>query len=138
MKTKLSRKAIALLRKVQKTITEEPNRLLMADWAGQTRQGTVGCIAGWTAILGLTNLPTVILNGQEMVDVSAIPDVETDAATLLGIDKKEAEKLFYLKHWGFGNGWPLEFDEAYGNAKTAQERAKVTCDRIDYFIEHVA
>jgi hypothetical protein len=168
MKTKLSKKAIALLRKVQKTITEEPNRLIMGSWTRQvitgegeiyvtdydpseeiTRPvppcGTVGCIAGWTAINGMKDkdLPIVTINGNKMIDVSAIDDVEGEARHLLGLTKEQAQSLFYLPNWsvavyGDVKAWPKRFATAYGNAKTAKQRAKVTCDRIDYFIEHVA
>jgi hypothetical protein len=166
MKPKLSKKAIALLRKVQKTITEEPNRLCMGSWGQQSTEdtikvsdyksgkwierptpacGTVGCIAGWTAILGLPKdeLPIIQIKGRDMVDVAEIDDVEEKAAELLGLDAQDAQALFYLNNWDIVKSmgyksWPKQFDEAYGKAETAEERAKVTCDRIDYFIEHVA
>jgi hypothetical protein len=168
MKTKLSKKAIALLRKVQKTITEEPNRLLMGWWTRQVLEGTdtiyvadydpseeverpvppcntVGCIAGWTAIHGMADsaLPKVTFNGIEMVDVTEIPDVELEARELLGLEKDQAQALFYLPNWlvvehGDYKAWPKKFADAYAKAKTAKQRAKVTCERIDYFIEHVA
>jgi hypothetical protein len=167
-KPKLSKKAIALLRKVQKTITEEPNRLLMGSWTRQVTEGkgeifvtdydpseeisrpvppcgTVGCIAGWTAINGMKNsdLPIVTINGKQMVDVTSIDDVEVEARELLGLTKDQAQSLFYLPNWsvvknGGYKAWPKRFATAYGKAKTAKQRAKVTCDRIDYFIEHVA
>jgi hypothetical protein len=163
MKTKLSKKAVALLRKVQAAITEEPNRLVMGSWGIQRlgqkfvvtsdynpkKQekrtlpacGTVGCIAGWTAICGLPKkeVPSITINGIEMVNVSEIDDVEKKAIDLLGLDSKQAQRLFFLRSWpivqSFGyESWPEEFDKAYGKAKTAKERAKVACERIDHFI----
>src|ERR1700674_4379197 len=105
-KQKLSKKAIALLRKVQKTITEEPNRFNMSTWTRQLELedgaevlfqdeirpneaeevlckmpacGTVGCIGGWVAIHGLPNLPTIVINGREMVEVEKIGDIHNEA-----------------------------------------------------------
>lgn len=171
MKTKqkkLSKKAIALLRKVQKTITEEPLRLNMGTWARQDAEenivilgdeispqdisevevklpacGTVGCIAGWTAIHGLKNLPTIIINGHKMVDVGEIENPHGQAKDLLGITEAQAYQLFYMPTWdiiadsdGERQGWPKQFASAYAKAKSRKKKAEIACARIDHFIEH--
>ncbi len=62
METKLSPKAIKLLHKVKRHILEEPKRISMGVWIclDARRDGfltvsecnTIGCIGGWTEMLG--------------------------------------------------------------------------------------
>lgn len=73
--------------------------------------GTVACIAGWASIL-CGNAP------YEAVDASRL---------CLSLD--EQHRLFYV------TSWPMNFGEGYTNAKTPEERASITADRIDHFIK---
>lgn len=83
--------------------------------------GTTACIAGWACILA----------GGLYVTGWDIPDMARELLDL-GPLQTDATELFYV------NCWPEYFKQRYTEATTAQERAQVTADRIDYFIEHIA
>lgn len=75
--------------------------------------GTVGCIAGWTALLAST-LDRTYHYG--------------DARTLLGLSQTQASFLF------FPSNWPLTYYYKYKLAKNQRERAKIVGQVIDLFI----
>ena len=123
---------IALLRKIQNHILEEPLRLKMEIWNRSHNKdcdieyflraierqdeskippcGTVACIAGWGEILSNSY--------GRMYKV------------IFDITNQECTTLFYLDRW------PEKFREAYKKTRDGSlNRAKVTCARIDHFIE---
>lgn len=112
---------VKLLRKVQKHILEEPRRLQMGVWQSKSDDapcGTIGCIAGWTALLG---------DGFYAGDDST---VRRKAEELLHLfDGHKSFDLFYI------DGWPYEYIESYYSAETDKSRAGIVSDRIDYFIK---
>lgn len=83
----------------------EPTTQLLPDC------GTVGCIAGWTALLSST--PDKIYHYG-------------DACDLLG--GYQTSSLFYPTHW------PEEYYIKYRLAKNQRERAKIVGQVIDLFI----
>jgi hypothetical protein len=140
MKRKLN---IKLLRRIQAHITEEPRRFTMGafeiygepgtkNWIRDTCTracttdispvvppcGTAACIAGWA------NAMTGAKKGQL--------DDPSRAAKKLGLP--DIDDTAYL----FGNPeyyWPNPFGKLYAKARTAKQRAKIACARIDHLIE---
>jgi hypothetical protein len=135
---------VKLLRRIQKHILAEPQRLLMAEgivqgnpgeaksgWFGPSGEpaqiilpncGTAGCIAGWACILETkdkANLPRIW------------PQVRYGAAELIGIPDGRGEGGQNLFHVRF---WPAKFKRAYLKAKRQKTRAKIAAARIEHFI----
>lgn len=124
---------VKLLREIQKEISEEPKRLDMGTWLHKYEKhrisdlefvppcGTVGCIAGWAKILSeragvvFTNYGTSL-----------------NACIALDIQEEDSIYLFYTDHW------PDDLQYRYNDADDAKdytEKAAVTCEAIDRFIE---
>jgi hypothetical protein len=166
---KLKAKTIKLLRKVAAHILEEPKRVYMNDWAevvapeyhasyqSESRSpvpvcNTQGCIAGWTILLNRPKIWRDLLAdiGPDGGDASSsdlyskvgsTDDIQTLAASLLGITSEQAQQLFFFKRWGVAcgpnyepMGWPKKFESQYVNAKTPRGRANATVRRIEHFI----
>lgn len=123
---------VKLLRRVRRHILAEPARLRMGIWKirgtpGEVsgnptylkvrdgwgeplafkfpKCGTVGCIKGWAEMLA---------EGGEGLDISG---------------DTERMSLFYV------SSWPSDLRDAYLNAKSQRERARLVGKRIDRFIE---
>lgn len=124
-----------LLNRVKQHILEEPNRLDMDTWlhhdtpgaryvsGGSTQTvpdcGTVGCIAGWVAVL------TAPVQPVSLWDLSV-----TKAAQQIGWTSPRHDPwLFYVSRW------PEELEDAYDHAQTPKERAEATAMAIDRYIE---
>lgn len=123
-----------LLLKVKQHILEEPKRLNMHNWierytvpeVEQSKYlpscGTVGCIAGWSFLLGIDSTASeMTFNFTKTLD-------------LLDIDELQAENLFYVEHW------PNEFYNKYNTpnipwGERKQHRAQVTAERIQHFVD---
>lgn len=138
---------VRLLNKVKKHILEEPLRLRMSSWlriatkASQKQQRfgprgeftdygepntqtfpackTIGCIAGWTVLLGLP--------ADQAKNISPDDDIEEIAVRLLNMDYSDMCSLFYV------GDWPDHLHQAYIAAKTPIERAKLVAAAIDDF-----
>lgn len=128
---------VRLLRRVQKHILQEPNRLMMGDYVWHDRPGvkvetdgilhrmpecgTAACIAGWTCLLEKNpkNVDTYVR--------TRIGKWSDTAAALLGISKGY-DRLFFVDYW------PERFQERFYEAKTKLQQAKITAKRIDFFI----
>jgi len=149
----LTEKAIELLRRVEQHILAEPKRLNM-DVTGTVRRPTmsvdiqlkfptchtVGCIAGWSSLLSVKEgIPDNLYDRVMLMTWSA-------GRKALGLYKEEAERLFaeprlallpedeLHDHYN-GNLWPLDLARAYVAATSAEERARITVERIELFIE---
>ena len=154
----LKQKAKDLLEKVAITILEQPARLSMNNWGSIYSPDyvgnrdisssevpvcrTQGCIAGWTIFLGRPTLRTKLLKETTQENYSIfhldchVPDgAEEYAIKLLGITQEQADRLFYLPGFGFGEGWPKEFSGGFHKAKTDKQKAKITAARIRFFIQ---
>ena len=136
----LTQEAVDLLLNVKKHVLKEPNRLMMSGWVlrkwpGATtfsgdgldkipfaRCGTAGCIGGWMILLhdgmsaprpygGYVRRATYLLFGD---NVSTPPD------------------LFYTDYW---DSLKQGLKDRYREAKTQKERAEITAEAIDAFIE---
>lgn len=131
---------VRLLRKIQRHITAEPRRLHMEDWGGTPEDcmrfrvgdeppcGTVACIGGWAHFLTDPSAHTArqmpdAMKGAEAIGVEWGDDLGDE------IGDGSADRLFYL------DAWPAKFRRLYGRAKSPRQRAKVTCARIDHFIQ---
>ena len=144
----LTKRAIKRLEQVQKYILAEPKRLQMGTWAiiynvkGEMFKqdkdmddlpdcGTVGCIAGWTALL--ENRKALIkqeLKGlQKRGGQVSEPDIEERARKILGLDDEQAQNLFFVSYW------PEPYQTAFENAETHKQRAKATVKRIKHLIK---
>jgi len=134
-----------LLRKIEKHITDEPEKFDMADWIGsdytKTRPhcGTTCCIGGWAAvetgwrvvsrkdIWGYFEHYFVDPNNKEFAPLSAMMSAARKA---LNINEKEADRLFY------SDNWPSPFQEVEDNIRsTKKDKAKNAVARIEHFIE---
>jgi hypothetical protein len=80
--------------------------------------GTVGCIAGWTVIIGNKLDP-------EKADVI---NAQRRATALLNISENDASDLFFV------DSWPSEYEEPYLEAESQEERAQIVAKVIDDFI----
>jgi len=111
-----------LLLKVKAHILEEPKRLNMSTWVRTDEVGpdapscgTIACIAGWVCLL-------------IDADFDRRRSYRVNAIRLLGITEEQADRLFYIE------AWPSEFYLDYSNTFSFAKMAKVTAERIDYFI----
>lgn len=114
---------VELLERVKQHILEEPKRLRMGfvhatgDWVADLTNppscGTVGCIAGWTCVLG--NAP--MRNGQRYHS--------SQARDLLNITEEQGDRLFFNAPEGYTDVWKDDGSEA---------TAKLCAERIDLFI----
>lgn len=83
--------------------------------------GTAACIAGWTYALSRRITPkTAALR-------NAYP--EEEAAKLLGISERQAERLFLVDHW------PGKFYQQWQERPSLKIRARIAARRIDHFIK---
>lgn len=138
-----------LLRKVQRVILREPARLCMGGWlsvmSGLTNHegpscGTVGCIAGWAALLDKPRMRSYrdMAASVNRFDGRSTKEQAKDA---LGITEEQSERLFHV------GGWPAKYSEAYKNSdpdfKAGAEawfrtlnrrRARIAAARIERFI----
>ncbi len=85
--------------------------------------GTVGCIAGWTVIIGDNIEPT---------ELGTISGITERAKELLRISSDQAEELFYVDDWNISD------ETAYRKAKTQEARAKIVGRVIDSFSKKYA
>lgn len=137
---------VKLLRKVKRHILKKPQRLVMSEGivlgaAGEEKTvsdeygepttakipecGAVGCIYGWTCMLGN---PSIVKNGN----AEYWNRVRVKAEKLLGITDFHASISLSKV-----DAWPEEIGTRYYQAKTAENRAKLVGERIDQFIaEH--
>lgn len=119
---------VALLRKVQKHILEEPRRLDMHYWEKNVSEevspcGTVACIAGWACLLSGMKVEGTVNYPIEAIKLLRIPSGNYWEGGSL------ADRLFLAKDW------PNKFSSSYFTAQTSKTKAKVTARRIDYFIK---
>lgn len=122
---------VPLLRKVQKHILEEPRRLNMSQWLQYSDAapcGTVGCIAGWALKLSGSRLRNTDKFAKAASELLNIKFSRTKDYRLFN-DDCDAARLFSTLNW------PRQFSERYYSSEFPSERAEVTSDRIDYFIE---
>lgn len=115
---------VKLLRKVKRHILEEPKRFDM-DYAlrrsAESPCGTVGCIAGWAAIL----------NGDVQLDgplISGWDEIKNIASSALDIPAYPTPTIFYE------HNWPAELFNAFTSARTRGRRAKIAAQAIEHFI----
>ena len=123
---------VELLRKVQKHILEEPKRFDMstfAEWVMGSKYaptcGTTACIAGWAVFLGKN--VTLSAETVRMTWTNAL-GFEDAARELLGINRLQAEKLFYSFEW------PQPYRQRFDEARTFKGKAEAAADRIEHLI----
>jgi len=112
---------VELLEKVKQHILEEPKRLRMGTilhtnakergWDNTPVCNTVGCIAGWTCVLG----------GSPAVRAHS-----SIARDLLDVTHEQGERLFF----SYPDGFEHIFDD-----DGSEETAKLVAKRIDLFIK---
>lgn len=123
---------IKLLRRVQKFLLAEPRRFDMCNWVQAAEYsvllekppcGTACCIAGAAVILDRKIDP-----GKALAALNGV-NIPNAARTALGLTFGQEDQLFYT------GGWPQKFQDAYYQAKTPLQRAKIGVARIDRFIK---
>lgn len=131
MKTKIN---VPLLRRIIRLWKEEPKRLDMDFYLAKYSRGpsckTVGCIAGWAAVvdrLGKQKDPQKIK--ETAATVKTRGREHEDGARALGLNPFQAGRLFFTSRW------PEHLDRSYQAAKTAAQRVAVTVKRINLFIK---
>ena len=135
-------KGARLLRRVARHILAEPLRYdqnsiievgepktIYRDERKFPACGTVACIGGWIEILSRKhpNRAKLSLTGLSFKKI----------AKLLGTGEDNVGALTQYTSRNPSNSdtyWPLEFSEAYGNAKTPLQKARIANQRIEHFI----
>lgn len=148
---KLSASAGKLLRKVQKHILEEPNRLLMDTyirtglvpgsvrrfdydcWDGKRHTapscGTTACIAGWAILLSQRrDLPQIDLHR-----LRASVEIQERAQEVLGLLGRDRLPIFI--QLVSVDRWLPPFREQYLSAKSSRKRARIAAAYIDHYIK---
>ena len=131
-----------LLTKIKEAILKSPKLIDMYNWyelrspknIEESKQedfpacGMAACIGGWAILM---TDPAEYARLKKYADKWGYTDggSEKESAEALKIDDEQAERLFYV-----GN-WPRPMNTRYFTAKTPQDRAQATADRIDRFIE---
>jgi hypothetical protein len=133
---------VKLLRKVKRHILAEPKRLDMDFVASEIiagprapRCGTVGCIAGWSALLASPVIPATVAGRLALMGWDS-------GKKALELTESEVNRLFNEPWLVYGPrkrdgavGWPEKFAKAYLGAKTPRQRAGITARRIEHFIK---
>jgi hypothetical protein len=102
---------------------------------------TTACIAGHSVLqtrAGINFLKEegkYVKRADGLIDVDFPCNTDEQAQQILGINKRQAQDLFFLPDWVSEGGWPAKFAARYRKARTAKGRAKITADRIEYFIQ---
>ena len=117
-----------------------PEELWMQGFGRETKCGTLACVAGHTLLMsGYRLSPTNpnVFTAWSGAKVGPF-DVSLVAATLLGLEIVQAEKLFYM-----GN-WPEKFQDAYIKADASDfglraaeskaEKLRILKERVAHFI----
>jgi len=115
---------VKLLKQVAKAILAHPNNTDMTDWVNHhdhiAKCGTTGCIAGW--IVAAANL-------AKLRKIDTDRDIQLEAIELLDITNEQSWELFN------GTKWPAKFRQAWLEATSRKEEAKVIVRRIKHFIK---
>lgn len=140
----LTGKRAAALRRVKRTILKHPQLLDMETWVnGKIRGcGTVACIAGHLALdqgwrvrmrrddAGYVSVEVVPRSLPAPLRDRMFSRALSEASTLfLGVDHECADRLYFVGYW------PTRFRERYRDAVVNDDRARVTADRIEHFIQ---
>jgi hypothetical protein len=137
-KNAVSAEGAKLLRKVAKHILEEPlryNQDVIVERAGSNyfsdltkpmfpKCGTIACIGGWIQVLTHKK--------QKKWDLPSTKKM----AKLFGVPESAVDRLFSgIYATDYGEFWPQRFLDAYNNATTPRQRAKVANRVIEHFIK---
>lgn len=145
-KTKIN---VTLLREIAAKAIKYPETIEMRDWGMVAKKdkehpcGAVGCIAG-TAVLMTDKKEFRKLAADSMqaesfalevsaksfaLEVSAKLKFRNRGTEILGLTKRQAEKLFLVEEW------PYELAQKYKWAETKREEAQIIAERIELFIK---
>ena len=122
------------LLRIKASILKHPGQFVMHSYFSKlnslgkqaTGCGTAACIAGW-AIANEYKDKTLkeVTTGDWRYFIEPLEK----AVQILDINLPQSYRLFNQ------DNWPDEFKDAWWEAKTAKQRAKVAADRIDFFIK---
>lgn len=139
------------LLKARDRILEEPKRLEMSAYLIREREeeggpacGTVGCIAGWARLSSLSIRKIRNLSDAEFFKL----DDDSPRWVVRQMERQEGYRelardrsggLTWLVHLRSRalfhvSVWPASFQRRYDATKTQRARARVTADRITYFV----
>jgi hypothetical protein len=115
--------SVKLLRKVEKAILKEPKRFCMGTWGDLAQRdapvcGTVGCIAGWAALLNVTENPDEFRKHVDMM-------TQKNGKRALKLTLPQCRRLFFL------SGWPSKFQTLFLRGDSVKAAVK----RIEHFIK---
>ncbi|HEY0004402.1 MAG TPA: hypothetical protein VGB17_06295 [Pyrinomonadaceae bacterium] len=128
-----------LLKKIQQAILEHPAHFDMDEWGAryklenlvhdeppESNCNTTACIAGWACVLTNSH-PT--FEWKELPGFGlCVDDHEHHTGSLLGLNQKQVDRLFYTCFW------PKRFEARYERAKKNTTKARIAAERIDHFI----
>lgn len=135
-------KPAALLRRVIDRIAEEPARIDMDVWGRRADDheyisrvdfkrapacNTVGCIAGWVALDGVSAAKIRRMDKWSLARV--MQSAEFDAADRLKITGLQRMRLFYE------DSWPAIYRRGLGKAETPRAYGRAVINRIKHFIK---
>lgn len=129
---------VKLLRQVKRAILAHPTQVRMDTLFSHFSPvhskvggcGTAGCIAGWaTFLVDKKKSKNPKAYTLDKASRRSSDNIAKARRALCLADFGQLQSLFYLE------GWPDQFANALGKAKTAKQYAQVVADRIDDFIE---
>lgn len=131
---------VPLLRQIMRLWKAQPKRLRMdeflrldvsKEWDAPPC-GTVGCIAGWAAVLkekmNLGKGATLATAALAARNTHCNSSMDYPGQKALNLTDKQTDRLFFLGEW------PRKYRKAYDDANTAKDRVRATCARINHFI----
>jgi hypothetical protein len=98
--------------------------------------GSFGCLAGEICIMANLIKPDFETEGGKTAAYYAFgSSAMVLAADWLGVNNREASKLFFLPAMNINEHWPYDFDVALDQCKPGTvEYAQVVANRIDHYI----
>ena len=122
------------LLRVKASILKHPGQFVMHSYFSKlnslgkpaTKCGTAACIAGWAIA---NEYKDKTLKEVTTGDWRYLIEPSDKAVQILDISYPESYRLFNQ------DNWPDEFKYAWWKAKTAEQKAKVAAERIDFFIK---
>lgn len=125
-----------LLNKIKRIFQAEPRRLEMRDFLAFASGldgpacETIGCIAGWAALLNRWkgNQPFKSAAAEAMSLEGEIGSLAVQGQQALRLTDGQANRLFYP------DNWPKDLWSEYNKARSAKGRVAATIKRINLFI----
>lgn len=125
-----------LLNRIKTKIAHEPETFNMDSWHQRDTCGTAHCICGWAQTFSGISSEGSDYQNEASFNIKL-------GALLLGITEEQANLLFFATYWpeAFKNSFIATSldDDASEAAKieARKERAAITVDRINFFMDNL-